>query len=67
MAKSKPKAKSKTNVKTYKHRIGKNLYIVINISQSANAKTELGNALASNAVNVAVFKKQKEEAKAKKK
>lgn len=56
---AKPKTKTKTNVKTYKHRIGKNLYIIINISQSADAKTELGNALASNAVNVSIFKKRK--------
>lgn len=44
-------------VKTYKHRIGKNKYIVIKIYQSASAKAEDGNVLASNALNVKIFKK----------
>ncbi|AHD04942.1 hypothetical protein ABNB59_10965 [Paenibacillus larvae] len=50
---------TRTNVKTFKHRIGKNRFIVIQIFQSANAKTIHGNALASNALNVKVFSKRK--------
>ncbi|GKS14147.1 hypothetical protein YDYSY3_51470 [Paenibacillus chitinolyticus] len=41
---------TKTNSYTYK--VGKNTFLVIQIFQSAIAKTHAGNALASNAVNV---------------
>ncbi|WP_197035495.1 hypothetical protein [Paenibacillus sp. UNC451MF] len=49
----------RTHVKTYRKRIGKNQYIVINISQSAEARAESGNVLASNAVNVQIYKKRR--------
>ncbi|MCZ8511320.1 hypothetical protein O9H85_02475 [Paenibacillus filicis] len=48
-----------TKVKTYKHKIGKNQYLVIQIFQSAVATAHTGNALASNAVNVKIFKSHK--------
>ncbi|WP_336773656.1 hypothetical protein [Paenibacillus sp. MMO-58] len=44
------------NVKTYRYRVGRNNYIVINISQTAKASAEAGNVLASNAVNVQIMK-----------
>lgn len=46
----------RNQVKTYTHRIGKNQYVVIQIFQNAAAHAETGNALASNAVNVKIFK-----------
>ncbi len=49
----------RTHVKTYRQRIGKNHYIIINIFQSAEAKAESGNVLASNAVNVQICKSRK--------
>lgn len=49
----------KTQVKTYKHRVGKNNYVVIKIIQSVTARAEQGNVLASNAINVKIFKKGK--------
>ncbi|MBE1443688.1 hypothetical protein [Paenibacillus sp. OAS669] len=49
----------RTHVKTYRQRIGKNHYIIINIFQSAEAKAESGNVLASNAVNVQIYKSRK--------
>ena len=45
--------------KTYKYKVGKNHFFVIKIYQSAHARTENGNALASNAVNVKIFKPAK--------
>ncbi|GLX68840.1 hypothetical protein [Paenibacillus glycanilyticus] len=51
------------NVKTYRYRVGRNQYIVINIYQNASASAEAGNVLASNAVNVQI---QKQLAKQKK-
>ncbi|WP_336785228.1 hypothetical protein [Paenibacillus sp. MMO-177] len=45
------------NVKSYRYRIGRNHYIVINIYQKASAKAEAGNVLASNAVNVQIMKR----------
>ncbi|WP_213620604.1 hypothetical protein [Paenibacillus sp. J22TS3] len=45
----------KTKVTTYKYKIGKNRYIVINISQAARASADSGNVLASNALNVKIF------------
>lgn len=44
-----PKELIRTNVKTYRHKVGKNRYLILQIIQSANAKAKLGNALASNA------------------
>lgn len=49
----------RNEVKTYKYRVGKNSYVIINIYQSAAAHALQGNALASNAVNVQVLKKSK--------
>lgn len=46
-------------IKSYKYKIGKNQYLVIKITQSAHAETHLGNALASNAVNVKIDKTRK--------
>ncbi|WP_197081181.1 hypothetical protein [Gordoniibacillus kamchatkensis] len=46
-----------TRVKSYKYRVGKNHYLVLQIFQSAVAHTRQGNALASNAVNVKIAKK----------
>ncbi|WP_164515097.1 hypothetical protein [Paenibacillus lentus] len=48
----------RTNVKTYRRKVGKNRYLIIQIIQSAQAKAHLGNALASNAINVKIFKKR---------
>ncbi|TCM93294.1 hypothetical protein EV294_107246 [Paenibacillus sp. BK033] len=44
------------NVKSYRYRVGRNNYIVINIYQTAKASAEAGNVLASNAVNVQIMK-----------
>lgn len=49
----------RNRVRTYKYRIGKNNFIIIKIYQSAVAKARMGNALASNAVNVKIFEKPK--------
>ncbi|MDQ0060105.1 hypothetical protein [Paenibacillus harenae] len=46
----------RSNVKTYKYRVGKNQYIIINIQQLASASAQDGNVLASNALNVKIFK-----------
>lgn len=48
-----------TKTKSYTYKVGNNKFLVIQIFQSAVAKTHSGNALASNAVNVKVFKKGK--------
>ncbi|UQZ87146.1 hypothetical protein SK3146_06442 [Paenibacillus konkukensis] len=48
-----------TKIKTFRQRIGKNRYLVIQIFQSAVAKAESGNVLASNAVNVKIYKQAK--------
>ncbi|MDK8183513.1 hypothetical protein [Paenibacillus sp. UMB4589-SE434] len=45
-----------SKVKTFKYRVGKNKYLVIKIYQSATAKAVHGNALASNAINLKIFK-----------
>lgn len=47
------------HVKTYKYRVGNNRYLVIKIIQKAHASVNSGNALASNAVNVKIFKPSK--------
>ncbi|MFX3636777.1 MAG: hypothetical protein ACE3L7_02095 [Candidatus Pristimantibacillus sp.] len=47
-----------SKVKTYKYRVGRNNFIVINIFQTATATAEQGNVLASNAVNVQILKKK---------
>jgi hypothetical protein len=44
-----------TKVKTYKYRVGANTYVVVQIFQSAAARAQQGNVLASNAVNVKIF------------
>ncbi|MBW7459331.1 hypothetical protein ACFOLF_02840 [Paenibacillus sepulcri] len=49
----------RSRVKTYRYRTGKNQYIVINIFQTASAESTIGNALASNAVNVQILKKNR--------
>jgi hypothetical protein len=50
---------TRSNIKTYRYRIGKNQYIVINIQQTAAATADIGNVLASNAVNVQIIKKRR--------
>lgn len=45
-----------TRIRTFRHRIGKNHYLIIQIFQSANAHVQSGNALASNALNIKIFK-----------
>jgi hypothetical protein len=52
----------RTHVKTYKHRVGKHTYVVVNIYQTAAAKAAQGNVLASNAVNVRIYRKRKRKA-----
>ncbi|GGA49069.1 hypothetical protein [Paenibacillus physcomitrellae] len=42
--------------KVYKYKVDRNHFIVIKIYQNAFARTQNGNALASNAVNVKIFK-----------
>ncbi|SDX22469.1 hypothetical protein SAMN05444487_11258 [Marininema mesophilum] len=54
---------NRARIKTYRHRIGKNLYLIIKINQSATAKAEQGNVLASNALNVQIFKNKKKQKK----
>jgi hypothetical protein len=53
------------NVKTYRYRVGRNNYIVINIYQTAKATAEAGNVLASNAVNVQITKQLAQQKKRK--
>jgi hypothetical protein len=50
---------NRTQVKTYKHRIGKKTYIIVKIFQTATAKANQGNVLASNALTVKIFKKRR--------
>ncbi|MEW9700513.1 hypothetical protein [Paenibacillus sp. SI8] len=49
----------RSDVKTFRYRLGKDHVIVINIYQTATAKAKLGNVLASNAANVQILKKNK--------
>ncbi|MBP1962167.1 hypothetical protein [Paenibacillus aceris] len=49
----------RSKVKTYRYRIGKKNVIVIHIYQMARASAKMGNALASNALNIQIFKKPK--------
>ncbi|TYP78081.1 hypothetical protein [Paenibacillus methanolicus] len=49
----------KSRISTHRFRVGKNSYVVINIHQTTAARTEIGNALASNAVNVQIMKQAK--------
>ena len=51
-------AMTRSNVKSYRYRVGKKQYIVIQIHQTAKGYAETGNVLASNAVNIQI-KKQK--------
>ncbi|CCC85633.1 hypothetical protein PPM_2696 [Paenibacillus polymyxa M1] len=48
----------RNRVKTYKHRIGKNRYLVVKVFQAAAAKTGSGNALATNALNIKITKRK---------
>ncbi|SDD01834.1 hypothetical protein SAMN02799630_02077 [Paenibacillus sp. UNCCL117] len=48
-----------SKIKTIRHRVGKNHYLIIQIFQSASAKAFSGNVLASNAVNVKIYKSAK--------
>ncbi|MOA69465.1 hypothetical protein D3C78_1976700 [compost metagenome] len=50
---------NRSNVKSYRYRVGKNQYIVIQIHQTAKGYAESGNVLASNAVNVQIIKEKK--------
>ncbi len=50
---------TRTRVKSYRHRIGKNHYLVIQIFQLADARADSGNALASNALNIKISKQRK--------
>ncbi|WP_029192755.1 hypothetical protein [Paenibacillus harenae] len=49
----------RSNVKTYKYKVGKNNFIVINIFQTSQASAEQGNVLASNAATVQIVKQSK--------
>jgi hypothetical protein len=49
----------RSQVKTYRYRIGKKNLIVIHIYQTARASAKMGNVLASNALNIQIFKKPK--------
>ncbi len=49
----------RSNVKTFKYRVGKNKYLIINIFQSSEASAQHGNVLASNAATVQIFKRGK--------
>lgn len=49
----------RSKVKTYRYRMGKKNVIVIKIYQSARASAKVGNALASNALNIQIYKKGK--------
>ncbi|MEC0181542.1 hypothetical protein P4H61_08520 [Paenibacillus peoriae] len=49
----------KTRVKTFKHRVGKNKFLVVKIFQAADARTKNGNALATNALNIKISKRRK--------
>ena len=48
-----------TRIKSYRYRIGKNQYIVIQIYQRADAHSAQGNALASNALSIQISKQAK--------
>ncbi len=50
---------TRTRVKSYRHSIGKNHYLIIHIYQLANAHADAGNALASNALNIKILKQAK--------
>ncbi|WP_372663625.1 hypothetical protein [Cohnella sp.] len=50
---------NRTRVKSYRHRVGKNHYLVIKIFQLASARSKLGNSLASNALNIKITKQRK--------
>ena len=47
----------RSHIKSYRYKVGKNSYLVIQIFQTATASSNYGNALASNALNVKIFKK----------
>ncbi|MDQ0493354.1 MULTISPECIES: hypothetical protein [Paenibacillus] len=49
----------KNKVKTYRHRIGKNKYLVVKVFQAAAAKARSGNALATNALNIKISKRKR--------
>ncbi|WP_192896615.1 hypothetical protein [Cohnella sp. AR92] len=47
---------NRTRVKTFRYRVGDKHYLVIQIRQSASAHSFIGNALASNALNIKIAK-----------
>ncbi|MGM1023634.1 MAG: hypothetical protein ACQEXV_24625 [Bacillota bacterium] len=49
----------KNRVKTYKQRIGKNKFLVVKVFQAAAAETRSGNALATNALNIKISKRNR--------
>ncbi|WP_338590993.1 hypothetical protein V6669_04270 [Paenibacillus sp. Y5S-9] len=49
---------TRSNVKSYRYRVGKKQYIVIQIHQTAKGYADSGNVLASNAVNVQILKQK---------
>ncbi|MFH5185625.1 hypothetical protein ACHHV8_24910 [Paenibacillus sp. TAB 01] len=51
---------TRSQVKTYKYRAGKNTFIIINIFQSATAAAANGNVIASNAANVQIWRKPRQ-------
>ncbi|MET3209601.1 UNVERIFIED_CONTAM: hypothetical protein ABIC26_002548 [Paenibacillus sp. PvR008] len=53
----------KNRVKTYKHRIGKNKFLVVKVFQAAAAETRSGNALATNALNIKISKRNRKKHK----
>jgi hypothetical protein len=48
---------NRSNVKTYRYRVGKNRYLVINIHQHGSASATTGNVLVSNAIYVQILRK----------
>jgi hypothetical protein len=50
---------TRTHVKSYRYRVGKNQIIVVKIYQTIKASAEHGNVLASNAANVQIIKRRK--------
>ncbi|MDF2720990.1 MAG: hypothetical protein K0Q59_665 [Paenibacillus sp.] len=50
---------NRNRVKTYRYRIGKKHVLVIKIVQTANAKADSGNVIASNAINMQIAKQLK--------
>jgi hypothetical protein len=49
----------RTRMKTFRRRVGKNHFLVIQIFQSAAAAAREGNAIANNALSVKIFKQRR--------